>query len=80
MNNLEKIKLLPLILEASTLTLDPEVEQKVGSKLFKLAKSNAAKINVYRILYKSGQNKIRGYIIEPKILKKKMPCIIWCGN
>ncbi len=77
MDNLEKIKLLPLILGASTLSLDPEVEQKVGSKLFGLARSNAAKINVYRILYRSGRNKIMGYMIEPKILKKKIPCIIW---
>jgi dipeptidyl aminopeptidase/acylaminoacyl peptidase len=74
-DNLEKIKKLPLVLEASRINLK-EIPTILDSKLLKLAKQNASDIFVYKIIYKSQSHKVVGYIVEPR-KGKKLPNIIW---
>lgn len=74
--NLEKILYLPLVKEASCLKLSSGVKEKLGERLFKIAKKNSRSINIYRIIYQSQGHKVVGFIVEPK-KGDKLPCIIW---
>lgn len=74
-DNLEKIKKLPLILEARRINLK-EVLNILTSELLKKAKRNNSNIFAYRIVYKSQGHKVVGYIVEPR-KGKKLPNIIW---
>ena len=75
--SLESISKIKEVIEAKELTLSNEVKKILGKKLSKKAENISKKIRVYRIIYKSNKNKVVGYILEPKLLKNKLPCIIW---
>jgi dipeptidyl aminopeptidase/acylaminoacyl peptidase len=60
--------------------LTPEIKKKIGGfskERLALAEANEKKVNVYRIKYRSRGLVIAGYIVEPKKIKGKLPCIIW---
>lgn len=74
-DNLEKIKKLPLVLEAKRINLK-DVSGNLTLELLKEAKKNDKKIFAYRIIYKSQDHKVVGFIVEPQ-KGKKLPNIIW---
>ncbi|MBI2627390.1 prolyl oligopeptidase family serine peptidase [Candidatus Nomurabacteria bacterium] len=74
-DNLEKIRKLPLVLEARRVFLK-EISNNLVPELFKKAKKSNRNIFVYKIIYKSQGHKVVGYIIEPS-KGKKLPNIIW---
>jgi dipeptidyl aminopeptidase/acylaminoacyl peptidase len=74
-DNLERIKKLPLVLEASRINLKDILNALTPALLKKARKSNRT-IFVYKIIYKSQKHKVVGYIIEPR-KGKKLPGVIW---
>jgi len=75
LDNSEKIRKLPLILQVERVTLKG-ISGKFALELLKKAKKNDKKIFVYKIIYKSQGHKVVGFIVEPK-KGKKLPNIIW---
>lgn len=60
--------------------LSQEVKERINSVSkdnLKLALENKKYVNVYRIDYFSRGLKIAGFVVEPKIKKGKLPCIIY---
>jgi len=57
--------------------LKKEVREKLGEELFKKAQSNKRKVDVYTFLYNSNGNKVKGFLVKPKKINSKLPCIIW---
>ena len=74
-DNLEKIKNLPLVLEAKRINLK-EVSNTLTAKLLKEAKKSDRNIFAYKIIYKSQGHKVIGYIVEPR-KGKNLPNVIW---
>lgn len=74
-DNLQRIKKLPLVLEAKRIYLN-EAANALISQQKKEAKKKDRNIFAYRILYKSQGHKVVGYIVEPR-KGKKLPNIIW---
>ncbi|MFM2357398.1 MAG: hypothetical protein RJA61_135 [Candidatus Parcubacteria bacterium] len=76
-HSLKILKTIPLILDVKKISLHLGIREKLGDQLWEKAVSNSKKINIYRIIYKSGGNKVVGFIIEPRKNSAKLPCIIW---
>ncbi len=80
MSNLELIKKIPLIVSAEKVILTKKMEEwlkkNAGKDIAKLARKNANKIDVYKIIYTSQGHKVVGFIAEPKRTTKKLPCVI----
>lgn len=76
-STLEKLKMVPEVLEIKEVFLTDEIKEKIGPLLVKKAEANAEKIHVYRMIYESDGYKVVGYITEPKTDENKLPCIIW---
>lgn len=74
-DNLEKIKSLPLVLEARRINLK-EIRGIMTPELKKVASKNDSNIFAYKILYKSQGHKVVGYIVEPR-KGKRLPNVIW---
>jgi dipeptidyl aminopeptidase/acylaminoacyl peptidase len=74
--NLEEIRKLPLVLHAERVLLTKEIDNRLGSDLSKIAHLNEKKLFVYKIVYKSQGHKVVGFIVEPRSVKGKLPCII----
>src|SRR3989338_4161460 len=75
--NIDKLQKIPEILEVREIALTRKIKELLGEKLTKIAVKNSRSFFVYRIVYKSQGHKVVGYIIEPKIKKDSLPCIIW---
>jgi dipeptidyl aminopeptidase/acylaminoacyl peptidase len=44
---------------------------------FTEAKMNSKKMWVYKIVYVSNGHRVMGYLVAPRVIQKKIPCIIW---
>ena len=75
-DNLELIKKIPGILEVKRLLFTKELEALVGPDFSKIGKSNARKLFVYKIVYRSQGHKVVGFIIEPQ-KGGNLPCVIY---
>ncbi|MEJ0001923.1 MAG: prolyl oligopeptidase family serine peptidase [bacterium] len=74
-DNTDKIRRLPIVLEARRIGLK-ELPETLSERLIEIAKKRDKKIFAYRIVYKSQGHRVIGFIIEPRV-GKKLPSIIW---
>lgn len=70
---LEKI---PIIERVERIPLTSFIKSRLGVKLARVAHDNEKHIRVYRIVYKSNNHQVVGFIIEP-CKGSKRPCIIY---
>lgn len=65
-----------LILEIEELKLTSEIEKGLGIGDTKIARKNSKLLNIYRIIYKSQNYNVVGFIVEPK-KGAILPCVIY---
>lgn len=64
-----EIKLTPVNLAALRSKLPPDILID--------ARRNSKKIRVYKLIYFSNKHKVIGFLVVPRNIKGKLPCIIW---
>lgn len=75
-DNSELISKIPGILEVKRILFTKEHEKLVGPIVAKIAKKNAQKIFVYKIIYRSQGHKVIGFLAEPRT-GESLPCVIY---
>lgn len=82
-DNTKILEKIPGILEVKRILLTKEYEKFIGPVFAKVVKRNARNIFLYRIIYRSREHSVVGFIIEPRI-GENLPCIIYnrggCGE
>lgn len=53
------------------------LKKKLTSDVLMNIKHNARKIRVYKLIYFSNKHKVVGFLVVPRNIKSKLPCIIW---
>jgi dipeptidyl aminopeptidase/acylaminoacyl peptidase len=77
MDNLAKLRRIPIIEDIKPIRLTPELRAILGRKHAKYAAQNSPHVFVYGIRYRSQGHLVSGFIVEPRKGKGKLPCIVW---
>ncbi|MDQ3018657.1 MAG: prolyl oligopeptidase family serine peptidase [bacterium] len=75
-DNLQKFKVIKNIESIELLDVRNTCKDLLSPERFDIAMANSRLINVYKILYKSRDHRVVGYIVEPEG-DGKIPCVVW---
>ncbi len=76
-----EIKNIPLIKEVMEVPFDEGLKTSYlkhqnGDRVLEAAKKNSKRVRIYRMKYLSGGHLVVGFLIEPRRVSEKLPCII----
>jgi len=77
MSNIDKFKQIPTIVNIEEVRLTKKVLETIESPRKTIAQKKSGHVFAYRIVYKSQNHKVVGFIVEPKKSSEKLPCVIW---
>src|SRR3989344_5705498 len=83
MNNLHKtiFRLGGPLISTNEIIFDSALKKKMQEKVNKIGMKNVAayarKVKVTKICYRSNGHSVVGFVVEPRRIPNKLPCIIW---